>query len=212
LLSVLVTLLVMHTLAAPPATARTGQVEEVRASAFVLVGADGAELARLVPGPQGAGNLTLFDTAGKARVVLGGGGIMRVFDADGVTSRVSMGVNPQTGGAFYLLNNNEGRMRLQLGISPEGNPVVQLLDANGMTTRLGMGVSAEGRPGFSIRDASGLTRVQLGQPPAGTGDTYEVSVRDAEGNIIACLGQTRVPAHPLPPPPSGWGSRGRSTG
>jgi hypothetical protein len=186
-LSVLVTALIVRGQVPPPAAAQSEQVGEVRAAAFVLVGADGTELARLAPGPLGPGNLTLFDTAGKARVVLGGAGIMRVLDADGVTSRVSMGVNLQTGGAFYLLNNNEGRMRLQLGISPEGNPVVQLLDANGMTTRLGMGVSTEGRPGFSVRDANGVTRVQLGQPPMGQTDDFEVSIRGADGSVIASL-------------------------
>jgi hypothetical protein len=187
LLSVLVTLLVTHGFAAPGATAQTGQADEVRAAAFVLVGADGTELARLAPGPQGPGNLTLFDTAGTARVVLAGAGLMRVFDPDGVTSRVSMGVNPQTGGAFYLLNNSEGRMRLQLGIAPEGNPSVQLLDANGTTVRLGMGVTTDGRSGLSVRDTTGLTRVQLGQEPGRTGDAFEVSVRDADGQPIASL-------------------------
>jgi hypothetical protein len=187
LLSVVVTLVVVRGLVPSRAAAQPQQTGEVRASTFVLVGADGTELARLAPGPQGPGNLTLFDTAGKARVVLAGAGVMRVFDADGVTSRVSMGVNPQTGGAFYLLNNNEGRMRLQLGISPEGNPVGQLLDANGMTVRIGFGVSVDGRPGFSVRDASGITRVQLGQAPGGEGDGFEVSVRGADGQIIASL-------------------------
>jgi hypothetical protein len=69
----------------PPATAQSGQVPDVRVSSFTLVGADGTILARLAPGGNGNGNLTLFDTAGTQRLVMAGAGAMAVFARDGTT-------------------------------------------------------------------------------------------------------------------------------
>jgi len=68
------------------ATAQSSQPQEVRASAFTLVGADGTVLARLASGPgAGNGHLALYDTAGTERLTLGGGGALNVFDQDGTT-------------------------------------------------------------------------------------------------------------------------------
>src|SRR5919202_1372222 len=71
--------------AAPRATAQSGQLQEVRASAFTLVGPDGTVLARLAPGPGGGGRLALSDTAGTERVTMASGGVLNVWDQDGTT-------------------------------------------------------------------------------------------------------------------------------
>jgi hypothetical protein len=72
--------------AAPQATAGSGQLQEVRASAFTLVGADGTVLAELAPGTGGgAGRLLLRDAAGTQRVTLVGSGTLNVWDQEGAT-------------------------------------------------------------------------------------------------------------------------------
>src|SRR5438552_2914225 len=60
-LSVLTMMLLQHVLSASSATAQAGPAQEIRASAFVLVAADGTVLGRLGSGGAGSGNLTLFD-------------------------------------------------------------------------------------------------------------------------------------------------------
>src|ERR687894_179172 len=53
------------------ATAQSSQVQEVRASAFTLVGPDGTVLAQLAHNPaSGTGRLSLRDAAGTERVGL----------------------------------------------------------------------------------------------------------------------------------------------
>jgi len=72
--------------AAPQATAQSSQAQEVRASAFTLVGPDGTVLARLQPStPAGNGILSLFDAAGTRRLHMNGNGFVAVFDQDGTT-------------------------------------------------------------------------------------------------------------------------------
>ena len=71
-------------MAAPPATAQSSQPQEVRASAFTLVGADGTVLARLAPGGGAAnGRLALYDAGGTERLRAAGAGTLNVFDPDG---------------------------------------------------------------------------------------------------------------------------------
>jgi hypothetical protein len=100
---------------APQATAQANQLQEVRASAFTLVGPDGTVLARLAPGPQGPGNLALNDTAGIRRLALTGAGVLTVFDADGTTTRFRSGscVEHCVGGAALngIELNQDGTVR-----------------------------------------------------------------------------------------------------
>jgi hypothetical protein len=93
-LSVLATLAVQHLLLPPPALAQPDQAQEVRAARFVLVAADGTELAKLEPGGDGNGRLQLFDKAGTLRVGLAGGGALNINDTDGVTQRFRAGYVP----------------------------------------------------------------------------------------------------------------------
>jgi hypothetical protein len=72
--------------AAPQVTAQSSQPQEVRASAFTLVRADGTVLAELAPGPgAGPGRLVLRDAAGTQRLVVSGAGVLNAFDQDGTT-------------------------------------------------------------------------------------------------------------------------------
>ena len=89
--------------AAPQAPAQSSQQQEVRASAFTLVGPDGTVLAQLAHNPtSGTGRLSLRDAAGTERVGLTGGGTLQVFDEDGTTmvfraGRSSVAVGPTSG-------------------------------------------------------------------------------------------------------------------
>ena len=67
-------------------TAESSQPQEVRASAFTLVGADGTVLAQLASDTRaGTGRLLLRGAAGTERVTLAGGAGLNVFDQDGAT-------------------------------------------------------------------------------------------------------------------------------
>ena len=86
--------------AAPQATAQSSQLQEVRASAFTLVGADGTVLASLAPGGASAnGNLTLYDAAGTRRMRMTGGGEVVAYDQDGTTVRFRAGRTFDVSGA-----------------------------------------------------------------------------------------------------------------
>src|SRR5437588_373764 len=70
--------------AAPHATAQSTDAQEVRASAFTLVSADGTVLATLAPNPiSGAGILTLHDGAGLRRMAVAGTGVIVATEQDG---------------------------------------------------------------------------------------------------------------------------------
>ena len=75
------------TLTAPSgsATAQSGLAQEVRASAFTLVGPDGTVLASLAPSSSGHGLLQLYDAAGTRHLGIVGAGAVQAFDADGTT-------------------------------------------------------------------------------------------------------------------------------
>jgi len=99
-LSALVVLAAQHLTTARRATAQSDQAQELRASAFVLVGPGGNVLGRFQPGPSANGQLMLLDDGGKTRAVLTGNGSLVVFDADGVTTRFEAGyrLTPGAGG------------------------------------------------------------------------------------------------------------------
>ena len=68
------------------ATAQSSPPQEVRASAFTLVGSDGTVLATLAPSPgSGAGLLQLYDAAGTRHLGMVGAGAVQAFDEDGTT-------------------------------------------------------------------------------------------------------------------------------
>ena len=73
--------------AAPQATAQSGQLQEVRASAFTVVGADGTVRARLEPAetPSGGelGFLSLYGVTGVRRLTVTGAGTVNAYDTDG---------------------------------------------------------------------------------------------------------------------------------
>ena len=79
--------------AAPQATAQSNQPQEVRASAFTLVGPDGTVLAGLSPSPAGAGLLRLYDPTGTRRLAVNGVGLVEVYDRDGTTIAFRAGRN-----------------------------------------------------------------------------------------------------------------------
>jgi hypothetical protein len=97
--------IVAFSLVAPSlATAQSTQLEEVRASAFVLVGTDGTVIGRFGPGAAGNGNLVLLDTDGRPRWTIGGGGALSVYDPEG-TIRFRAGYQPALGpGGAPLVN------------------------------------------------------------------------------------------------------------
>jgi hypothetical protein len=90
-MAVLGTFVGFSLLAPLPATAQSSEAQELRASAFILVGPDGTVLARLAPGPNGPGNLALNDAEGTRRLVMTGAGVLAAFDSDGTTSNFRAG-------------------------------------------------------------------------------------------------------------------------
>ena len=83
MLAALVVLLAQHGMRPARASAQSDQPQEVRASAFVLVGPEGGVLARLQAGGNGNGQLLLYDAAGTRRVALLGAGELSINDASG---------------------------------------------------------------------------------------------------------------------------------
>jgi hypothetical protein len=82
----------------PQATAESAQAQEVRASAFTLVGSDGTVLARLRPGETVSGErelgvLTLYSATGARRMVVAGAGTVNVYEPDGTTLAFRAGRN-----------------------------------------------------------------------------------------------------------------------
>jgi hypothetical protein len=75
----------------PLVTAQSSQLPEVRAGAFVLVGPNGTDVARLEPGGGGNGRLLLNAADGTRSVRLNGAGGLTVFDTDGNTLRFQAG-------------------------------------------------------------------------------------------------------------------------
>lgn len=100
LLSVVTTLLVQRMVAPPRAAAQAGQLQEVRASKFTLVGSDGTILATLQASTvDGNGQLNVFDAKGNKRARVQGAGLFVSYDVDGVTPRFIAGYQyPQVPG------------------------------------------------------------------------------------------------------------------
>ena len=89
-------ILAFSLVAPAPATAQSSQLQEVRASAFVLVGADGnTVIGRWAPGPSGGGNLTLNSVGGTRRLGVGGGQI-ETFSSDGTALTFKAGQTDET--------------------------------------------------------------------------------------------------------------------
>jgi hypothetical protein len=188
-LSVAVTLLVARALVAPQVTAQSEQPGEVRASAFVLVGADGAPRASLAVRENGAVSIQFLDGAGALRSMLGEAGLV-VRDTDGQTGRLFVGLVPtgaSAGSVGTYVFGSSGSLRLFSGVSPTSDPNVQVVDANGMTPRISFGITADGRSGLGVRDNTGTPRVRLGQAATGPNVNFEVTLLDADGQVIAVL-------------------------
>jgi len=72
--------------ATPEATAQSSELQEVRASAFTLVGPDGTVLARLQRADfDGTGVLQMYDAAGTRRLSVVGAGTVAAWGQDGTT-------------------------------------------------------------------------------------------------------------------------------
>jgi hypothetical protein len=98
--------LALSLVAAPQATAQSSQLQEVRASAFTLVGPDGTVLAQLAPTTTGVGRLLLRDAAGTERVALVGTGVLNVYDQEGTTLVFRAGRSYAVGAATGLPPTN----------------------------------------------------------------------------------------------------------
>lgn len=185
-LSVLVTTLVVGRGGPSPVAAQPGPGDEVRASAFVLVRADGTEIARIQPNSNGGGALKLYDATGTERFDLQPLGFI-IRDADGVTPRLGLGTNPLSGAPGINLRDGGGNLRITLGISPDGEtPFLSLRDPDGTTTRVGLAL-LRGQGWVDLRDSAGAGRIRIGQDPARPDDSFEVTVRGADGNVIATV-------------------------
>jgi anti-sigma-K factor RskA len=149
-LSVASTLAVQHLLAPAPAQAQTGQAQEISATAFNLVDANGTVRARLGANKtDGAGvNLSFFDPSGQNRLVsLGSGDTqigpgLSVNAADGQTLRIfvgNSGAGSPIGAGFPTIaafdgNGSTPRPRAALGQGTNGEYSLQFRDDTGQLT------------------------------------------------------------------------------
>jgi hypothetical protein len=86
------TLLAFRLVLPSSATAQANQSDEVRASAFVLIGRDGStEVGRFGLGGPGNESLSLSTGEGTRRHILSGNGTVTTFDSDGGTVTFAAG-------------------------------------------------------------------------------------------------------------------------
>jgi hypothetical protein len=166
-LSVLTTLLVQHLIAPAPATAQSIQTSEIRASSFVLVGADGTIIGRLGPGSSGTGNLTLFDASGRLRIAVSGAGDLLAYGGSGGTALAQLYASSDTNSSGMILRDPNGRVRVDAGQNPDADAAsVRVHDQDGQL-RAGIG---------SLADDSGASS-----------GAYGLRVRDGAGNILTTV-------------------------
>jgi hypothetical protein len=176
---VALTVLAMRLFAPGQTHAQAAQQGEVRATAFVLVGADGTVLARLAPGSAGNAVLTLMDSTGKPRAYMAGGGFAGM-----------------PGGGQMGVLDNDGKPRAQLFYVPN-------VDSGGVgvPSTKGGGANIIYNPqndslGLYIFDPANKFRAALGVRAGNDLDgSYGLLVRDADGNTLAA-------DPPLTPAPS----------
>ncbi len=132
---------------APPA------VKEVRAQAFLLVNAQGRELARLAPTPEGSGwGLLVLDSKGKPAVGAATGktgSAVGLFDSQG-TRRMTLGVAPDGVASGMFISRSDGRPGVTMGVGPQGVGL-NLSDEEGRE-RASTGLSPTGDGRFVIRN------------------------------------------------------------
>ncbi|MGI8552979.1 MAG: hypothetical protein ACR2PL_19660, partial [Dehalococcoidia bacterium] len=133
--SVVGTVLALRMLAPGKATAQAGQGQALRVSELLLIAPDGGTRARLGVDADG------------------GGVSLRLYDGDGQTPRVNLGIAPQ--GPGMVIFGPDGRLpRVVLGTTPTGdNPGMASFDASG-TARLVVGTAANGA-GTMVFDSKG---------------------------------------------------------
>ncbi len=154
-----------------------GQV--VQATAFVLVNAEGVELAALrlsADGPQ----LTMKGPGGHEMAVMGA---------------VRMPHTPETVSWGMLLRDEEDRDRFVVGRAGDGGGGLACWDEAG-TIRLALGGGTrEQGSGLALNDTAGMTRLGIGVGP-GVGGA-DVGIHDQFGNEIwRAVGQIALPALP----------------
>ena len=187
-LSVLAVLLSQRLLASPRAVAQAGEPQEIRASAFVLVDADGNVRGRLAINAQGNSSLALLDEAGRPRSVVSGNGTLAALDTNGKL-RASVFVNNANNSSGAAAFDENGNRRANLLYDPStGFSGSAAFDANN-TERADLYYRADtDASGHLVYDARKQLRVATGThlDPTGNNDpTYGLHVRDADGNLIA---------------------------
>jgi len=165
-LSVISTLLIQRLLLPQPAGAQSAQASEVRASSFVLIGSDGTEIARLGPGSQGAGNLTLFDQTGQLRIAVSGAGDLLAYGTGG-TALAQLYAKADDNSSGLILRDPDGSIRLDAGQSPDADAAAVRVHDGAGNLRVGIG---------TLADATG----------AGTAD-FGLRVRDSSGGILTTV-------------------------
>ena len=149
LVGAVLTALIFATIGGQAATAQVGQTNELRTERLTLVGPDGAPRAVL-------GELAVADLQATG---------LLVYDRDGRTPRVGMGVTTE-GTSGMLVLDGSGVPRLQLSAGPQGD------DPDGVTIT-----------GF---DPQGTARFELFYFPTPNGvGTAQVRVYDGTGNVRA---------------------------
>jgi hypothetical protein len=163
-ISVVMTLVAQRIMAPAPAGAQFISTPEVRAQSFVLVSSDGTTIARLGPGSQGAGNLTLFDATGRLRMAASGAGDLLAY-GNGGTALAQIYANAETNDSGLLLRDSSGTLRV-IASQSDNAAAVRVQDAAG-NQRVGIG---------TLADLSGAGRLD-----------YGLRVRGEDGGVLSTI-------------------------
>jgi hypothetical protein len=170
--------------------AAEGAAKAVRAESFVLVDADGKEIAVLGQTADGTA-LTIKGKDGKTRAGLGvnpaGDAGLLVYDAQG---RPRICASSTTEGSSVILVDASGKERMAMGLGPDGPGLPEqagmLIRDQNQNIRFGMGVAPDGKGvGWDLRDADGKVRVAASDGPS-------LTLKDTDGHNRAELSYLRA--------------------
>lgn len=176
--------------------------EEIRASRFTLVDADGHARLSMGPGDDGAAGLQLLDADERLRAQLGvdprGATNLKLHDAAGEVC-AWLSVSADGAPSLYLRSvdheKRTPRAHAQLCVDEHGCPVLSLHDRDGQPRVLLSLDERGGAPSFSFSDATGTAHLVLGEDVTGGFlHVYDRNGRVREGTGVAAAPSGLVPA------------------
>jgi hypothetical protein len=177
--------------------------DELRATRFTLVDADGRARLSMGPGEDGAAGLQLLDADERLRAQLGvdprGATNLKLHDAAGEVC-AWLSVSADGAPSLYLRSVDHAdrtpRAHAQLCVDEHGCPVLSLHDRDGQPRVLLSLDERGGQPSFSFSDATGTAHLVLGEDVAGG----FLHVYDRDGKVRAGSGAAAARSGLVPAP------------